>query len=99
MAETTKEERPQERAFGRVQALSSRIPPVRAVAVSGNLYKSHACLREHHRPDRGAAPVGPGSGMTVYSARSRTGRNQILDWVPIKRSDFLDLNRKINIYQ
>lgn len=26
------------------QALSSRIPPVRAVAVTSNLYKSHACL-------------------------------------------------------
>ena len=30
----------------KVQALSSRIPPVRAVAVAGNLYKPHACLRE-----------------------------------------------------
>jgi hypothetical protein len=28
-----------------VQALSSRIPPVRAVAVAGNLYKSHAYLQ------------------------------------------------------
>jgi hypothetical protein len=30
-----------------VQALSSRIPSVRTVAVASNLYKSHACLHRN----------------------------------------------------
>lgn len=58
MLDRRKKERPLMRAFEKVQALSSRIPPVRAVAVSGNLYKPHACLPGHHRPDPAFAPVG-----------------------------------------
>lgn len=57
MTEAANEERPQKRAFGIVQALSSRIPPVRAVAVSSNLYKSHACLQGDHRADFAVALV------------------------------------------
>lgn len=30
----------------KMQALSSRIPPVWAATVSSDLYKSHACLRK-----------------------------------------------------
>ena len=30
----------------KMQALSSRIPPVRAATVASDLYKPHACLRE-----------------------------------------------------
>jgi hypothetical protein len=41
-----------------VQALSSRIPPIRAVTVTGNLYKPHACLPLHDRPNRPTAPAG-----------------------------------------
>ena len=43
-----------------VQALSSRIPPVRAVTVTGNLYKPHACLRANFNmvaPRKRKAPV------------------------------------------
>lgn len=29
-----------------MQALSSRIPPVRAATVASDLYKPHACLRD-----------------------------------------------------
>lgn len=36
---------PRVRAFEKVQVLSSRGPPVRAVAIADNLYKSHAYLR------------------------------------------------------
>ncbi len=42
----------------KVQALSSRIPPVRAVAVAGNLYKPHACLQEQCTPHGAAGGIG-----------------------------------------
>lgn len=51
MLDRHEKERPLARAFGIVQALSSRIPPVRAVAVSGNLYKPHACLHRDHKTE------------------------------------------------
>ncbi len=36
--------------FEKIQVLSSRIPPIRAAAVSSNLYQSHAYLWLDYRP-------------------------------------------------
>lgn len=87
MADAEKAKRPLVRAFAETQALRSRIPPVRAVAVSGNLYKSHACLPANLTAD---ARTSPPLRRWVRTARLRAP-GQVSDWVdrkgPIANSD------------